>query len=52
MTFVEFGQEVLCWRFFILVEIGHQVALLLEDIDCFLKFHFTLKLKTTLNAVD
>lgn len=48
MTPVEFGQEVSGTRFYSLMEIAHNVSLLLPDVDRFLEFHFPLRIK--LNA--
>lgn len=45
MSLVEFGQEV-SWTWFLsLSKIAHYVSFLLPNMDCFLKFHFTLGMR-------
>lgn len=45
MSLVEFGQEVSGTWFLGLGKIAHYVSSLLPNMDCFLKFHFTLGMR-------
>lgn len=45
MSLVEFGQEVRGSLIFGLRKIAHYVSSLLPNLNCFLKFHFTLEMR-------
>lgn len=45
MSPVKFGQEIGGTWFRGLAKVAHDVSFLLPNIDCFLEFHFTLRMR-------